>query len=338
MRARPVRFSDSTGLRLCGIADEPFWPSEKNSSASSTSVRCRWRISVASRSIDAATTPERRKEHRVPVARNDLGRHRLDREPHGLGDMRLHARIDLREGADRAGDRAGRHLLARRDQAFPGPGKFRIGDRELHAERRRLRMDAVRTPHGGCLLVLEGAALQRGEQPVDVADQNVGGAGELHVETGVEHVRRRHARMHEARLGADDLAEMGEERDHVVLGDALDLVDPRNVELGVLALVPDFLRRGLRHDAELGHGVGRVRLDLEPDAEPRLRRPDRNHFGTGITRDHRGLGRGGSSPSVSNPQAAIASRNGGKVGSGRPLRQPYRFVLRRLALPRLTLP
>ena len=57
MRARPVRFSVSTGLRLCGMADEPFWPSEKNSSASSTSVRCRWRISVASRSTDEATTP-----------------------------------------------------------------------------------------------------------------------------------------------------------------------------------------------------------------------------------------------------------------------------------------
>ena len=51
-------FSVSTGLRLCGIADEPFWPSEKNSSASSTSVRCRWRISIASRSIDDATTPK----------------------------------------------------------------------------------------------------------------------------------------------------------------------------------------------------------------------------------------------------------------------------------------
>ena len=57
MRDSPVRFSDSTGLRLCGIADEPFWPSEKNSSASSTSVRCRCRISVASRSTEEAITP-----------------------------------------------------------------------------------------------------------------------------------------------------------------------------------------------------------------------------------------------------------------------------------------
>ena len=57
MRASPTRFSDSTGLRLCGMAEEPFWPAEKNSSASRTSVRWRWRISVASRSIEAATTP-----------------------------------------------------------------------------------------------------------------------------------------------------------------------------------------------------------------------------------------------------------------------------------------
>ena len=57
MRARPVRFSVRIGLRLCGIAELPFWPGEKYSSASSTSVRWRWRISVASRSIDEAITP-----------------------------------------------------------------------------------------------------------------------------------------------------------------------------------------------------------------------------------------------------------------------------------------
>ena len=55
-RASPVRFSDSTGLRLCGIAEEPFWRGAKYSSASRNSVRCRWRISVASRSTAAATS------------------------------------------------------------------------------------------------------------------------------------------------------------------------------------------------------------------------------------------------------------------------------------------
>ena len=41
------------GLRLWGIALLPFWPARKGSSASRTSVRWRWRISVANRSSPA---------------------------------------------------------------------------------------------------------------------------------------------------------------------------------------------------------------------------------------------------------------------------------------------
>jgi hypothetical protein len=107
MRARPVRFSVSTGLRLCGIADEPFWPGEKYSSASSTSVRCMWRISMARRSIEEAITPS--------VAKNIAWRSRgMTCVETGSGsgpascDMFLDARIDVGEGADRAGNRAGR--------------------------------------------------------------------------------------------------------------------------------------------------------------------------------------------------------------------------------------
>ena len=56
-RASPVKFSDKTGFRLCGIAELPFWPGLKNSSASSTSVRCICLISSATFSIDDAITP-----------------------------------------------------------------------------------------------------------------------------------------------------------------------------------------------------------------------------------------------------------------------------------------
>ena len=73
------------------------------------------------------------------------------------------------------------------------------------------------------------------------AIEQVGGAHELHGEAGVEHVGRRHALVHEARLRADDLGEVGEEGDDVVLDLALDRVDARDVERGVLALVPDRL-------------------------------------------------------------------------------------------------
>ncbi len=47
IRERPAICSEVIGLRLCGIAEDPFCFSEKNSSASRTSVRCRWRSSTA---------------------------------------------------------------------------------------------------------------------------------------------------------------------------------------------------------------------------------------------------------------------------------------------------
>ena len=114
-----------------------------------------------------------------------------------------------------------------------------------------------------------------------------GGAGELHGEAGVEHVGRGHALVHEARVRPDELGEMGEEGDDVVLGHALDLVDARHVEGDVPGLLPDRLGAFLRDHADLGQRVAGMRLDLEPDAEPRLRLPDLDHRGAGIAGDHR---------------------------------------------------
>jgi hypothetical protein len=147
-------------------------------------------------------------------------------------------------------------------------------------------VDAVGAADGRRHLVLEGAPLERRQHLVDVGDQEIGGAHQLHVEAGVEHVGRGHALVHEARLGADDLGEMGQEGDDVVLGLALDLVDAFDVEGRVLGLGPDRPRRLLGNHAELGHGVGGMGLDLEPDPETGLRLPDRSHFGAGVARNH----------------------------------------------------
>ena len=144
-------------------------------------------------------------------------------------------------------------------------------------------MDAVAAADADRVLVLEGAALQRGEQAVDILDQQVGGAGELHVEAGVEHVGGGHALVHEARLGPDDLGEMRQEGDHVMLGDGLDLVDAGDVEVGVLALFPDLRGGLLRHDAQFGQRIRRMRLDLEPDAEAGLRAPRSGPFRGGCS-------------------------------------------------------
>lgn len=175
---------------------------------------------------------------------------------------------------------------ARAHEPLLGASELGIGRSELEAEGGGLGMDAVRAADDRRELVLEGALAQRRQQRIDVGDQEVGGAHELHVEAGVEHVGGGHALVHEARLGPDDLGEVGEEGDDVVLDLALDGIDARDVEFGGLALLPDLGGGRFRDDAELGHGVGRVRLDLEPDAIARLRVPDRGHCGPGIARDH----------------------------------------------------
>ena len=49
-------------------------------------------------------------------------------------------------------------------------------------------MDAMAAPDGGRHLVFEGALLQRRQQRVGIGDQHVGGAGQLHIQAGVQHV------------------------------------------------------------------------------------------------------------------------------------------------------
>ena len=149
-------------------------------------------------------------------------------------------------------------------------------------------MDAVAPADGHRVLVLVRPALERGEQRVDVGHEQVGGADELHREAGVEHVRRGQALVDVARLRADDLGEVGEEGDDVVLRLALDRVDARDVEHRLLAALADEPRRLLRRSADLGHAVERRGLDLEPDAEAGLGRPDRRHLGAGVAGDHSG--------------------------------------------------
>jgi len=93
--------------------------------------------------------------------------------------------------------------------------------------------------------------------------------------------------MHEARLRPDNLGQVGQEGDDVVLGLALDLVDPRHVENGVPGLAPDHLRRLLRDHTEFRQRIRRMRLDLEPDLEAGLGLPDGGHFRAGIAGNHR---------------------------------------------------
>ena len=158
MRARPVMFSVSTGLRLWGIAEEPFWPGEKYSSASRNSVRCRWRISTASRSAEEAITPRVAKYHRMAVARNNLGRDRFRRQTHRLRNMLFHRWVDTGERADRAGNCAGRNLGPRGDEPFAVCAQIPRNSRQASLQR-----SSVRREWRGCARSSESScALRRG--------------------------------------------------------------------------------------------------------------------------------------------------------------------------------
>ena len=108
-RASPTICSQPTGLRLCGIAEEPFWPLANGSSTSPISVFCRPRISSANFSSEAARDRQRRQQLGVAIALDDLRRDRGRLEAEAGADRRLDRRIEVGEGADRAGDLADRH-------------------------------------------------------------------------------------------------------------------------------------------------------------------------------------------------------------------------------------
>ena len=226
---------------------------------------------------------ERRKKLCVAVARDHLGGDWLDGQAEFLGNMLFHFRVDIGEGANRAGNRAGGDFLARGDQPFAVAFEFGIGLREFQTKGHRLAVDTVAATDGRGEFMLIGTLLDRREQGVDIRQQYVGSTGQLHRETSVKHITRGHALMHEARFFADIFGDIGQEGDHVMLHFALDLVDPRDVEL---ALGPDRCCCFLGHNAEFRERVGGVRFDLEPDLEFRFWLPDGNHFGAGIAWDH----------------------------------------------------
>ena len=192
MRACPVKFSVSTGLRLCGMADEPFCPGEKYSSASSTSVRCKWRISTASRSMEPAITASVAKNMACRSRGMTWGGDRLDREAQLLRDIGFHFRRDIREGANRPGNGTGRNLRPCRPEARLAAVELGMSLRQLEAKGGRLRMDAVAAADGGGMAVLLCPALQRRQQVVEVGQQKVRCLRQLHRQGGVQHIAGSH--------------------------------------------------------------------------------------------------------------------------------------------------
>jgi len=178
MRERPGEiFRQHRGCALCGIAEEPFWALGEEflrlqHLRALQMPDSRWR-GVRPRD---AITPKRCKIHRVGGRVELLASRSVSgTSPIAFCDMRLHPRIDLREGADGARDRAGSRLPCGRltSRSRRAAREFRVGVGELQPERHRLGMNAVGAADGRRHLVLEGALLQCRQHLVDVRYQHV---------------------------------------------------------------------------------------------------------------------------------------------------------------------
>ena len=87
--------------------------------------------------------------------------------------------------------------------------------------------------------VLPGAFFERGQQRIDVGDEQIGRAYELNVKARIQDVRGRHTLVDEPRLRSHDLGKVSEKSNDVVLDLAFDCVDARDIEFGRFAFFPD---------------------------------------------------------------------------------------------------
>ena len=272
-RARPVSRSQVMGLRLCGMALLPFWPLVNGSSASSTSVRCRWRNSTAQRSMLAPTSASVVMKFGVDVALDNLRGDGRGAQAEFFADESLDARREMRAGADRAGEFADGGDFAGAFEAFERAAKFVVHQRELEAERRRLGVDAVAAADAGREFdILRACWAMDGQQRLHVGNEDVRALHHLHGERGVNDVAAGEAEMEPAAgVVVDFFGDGGGEADDVVVERLFQFLLARD-EAGQVGkpLVRagfDFGEIGARHDAFLDQGLAGEQFDLQPEAE-----------------------------------------------------------------------
>ena len=238
-RARPQICSQVTGLRLCGMAELPFWPRAKYSSASRTSVRCRWRTSSAIFSHSAVASAR--------AATKAAWRSRwITCEATGAGFRSSRAQMRSSTSGPMCAKvpTAPEVLPTRRSSAAARSAcqvaaGFLVPDGQLQPEGDRLGVHAVGAADLHGVLELQGAPLQHGAQRFQAAQQNGRSLLQQQRLRGIHHVVGGEPVVQPARgfgvPGArHGFGHRGGEGDHVVLHFLFDFENARHVEAGVL--------------------------------------------------------------------------------------------------------
>jgi hypothetical protein len=220
----------------------------------------------------------------VAVAGQDLRRVGGGVEAELLADDALHPRVDPGVGADRPGELTDAHLPRGVAQAGAAAADLGAPAGELEAEGDGLGVDPVGAADHGQIAVAPGLLRQGVHQPPAVLVQQPGRLGELEREGGVHHVAGGQAVVQPAAGRTGRLGHRLDEGGDVVTGARLDLrhagrVDAGRPAQGLGVLAGDH--------PQFGPGFDGGQLDLEPDLQAVLVRPDTAHGRAGVAGDHR---------------------------------------------------
>ncbi len=220
----------------------------------------------------------------MPVALEDLCRGRGRFEPEPLAGDALELGIRRRIGSDRAGELSDAHALKRPCHALAVAVELECPARELQPEGRRLRVHAVRAAHLERGAMLLGPYDDRGERPIDLLDDQRPRLPDLEREGRVDDVGRGEAVVEPATLLAELSGDRVDESGGVVVKRRFELGHPLRRWRG--RLLQEGARSVRGHNSELGPGGRGGELDLEPDPQLALVRPDPGHGRAGIAGNH----------------------------------------------------
>ena len=274
------------GLRLCGIAEEPFWPRPNGSSTSRTSVRARCRISVAKRSSDDATSASAESSSAWRSRCEDLRRGRRGLEPEPLAGDPLDLRVDRRVGADRARELADAQPVERPRAGARGRGRARTPSRRASG-----RTWSARRGRRGCG-PMQSVSRCSSARASDGARARASSPSRSSAPASWTAARApcRARRRRSARSGSSGpprrAARRRRRRRRRRRGSSR--ARSRRPRSGVgttrAARIAAASSGGI--DADRGPAVERRELDLEPAPELGLVRPDRGHGRAGVAGDH----------------------------------------------------
>ena len=230
---------------------------------------------------------QRRQQLGVPIALNDLRRHRRGRR--GRAARHTAASID---GSRCANMPTAPEILPTdtasraRTQPLAAARDLRVPERELHAERHRLGVHAVRpADHRRARDAPRRARRMAASERVDVLQDQVAG---LRASAAPAPCRAR--RTTSGRSAAS--APAGPTRSATAVVNAMTSCCVVCSISSMRAMSNDARSRsvarvGGRHDAGLGQRVGRRQLDLEPGLVPSRVAPDGAHLRVRVARNHR---------------------------------------------------